>query len=46
MKNRWFTIRKTARLIKMVEDLMHAKGFVSYSELFRTLVREAWEKLQ
>jgi len=43
-RNQWFTVRKSSRLVKMVNDLMDARGFVSYSEMFRTLVREAWER--
>jgi len=37
----WFTVRKTPRLIKMVDDLMCHGDFVSFSELFRHLVRSA-----
>jgi len=44
-KNQWFTIRKTPRLVRMVEDLMLHGEFVSFSELFRYLIRSAWEKL-
>lgn len=44
-KNEQFSIRKTSKMKQMVEDLMTKKGFISYSELFRALIREAWEKL-
>lgn len=41
----WFIVRKTPRLVSMVDDLIKDGDYVSFSELFRYLVRSAWEKL-
>ena len=41
----WFTVRKTPRLVSMVRDLMREGDYVSFAELFRYLVRSAWEKI-
>jgi hypothetical protein len=39
-----YQIRKTPELIRMVRALMIARHFSTYSELFRAVIREAWEK--
>ena len=44
-KNERYQIRKSSNLTMMVNELMRRRRFVSISELFRTLVREAWERL-
>lgn len=42
-KNEWFTIRKTPTLKRQIADLMRWGGYVTYAELFRSLIRIAWE---
>ena len=44
-KHSWFVVRKTRAFKGQVQDLMKARGFVTYSELFRAVVRDAWERL-
>lgn len=39
-----FQIRKTHDLEVMVGDLMAKRKYTTFAELFRALVREAWEK--
>jgi len=42
---RW-QIRKSPKLDRQVNFIMTARGFYSYSEMFRTLVREEAQRLE
>jgi hypothetical protein len=39
-----YQILRTPELVQMVRDLMRKRRFSTYSELFRAVIREAWEK--
>lgn len=43
-KREVFVIQRDRMFLKMVTDLMEKRGFNTYTELFRALVRESWEK--
>lgn len=40
-----FAFRSNPTLEKQVDALMRHYGYYNYSDLFRTLVREAWQRI-
>lgn len=44
--NRFFTIRWDRDTAKMIRELRTLRNFKSFAELFRTAIRELWERAQ